>query len=893
MAKEVKNKESNQLLFAKKIYFTISILFVCMLGVMGAMFFGVVSNSDNIATATNNTLDSPSFVVMDFNRVLRWGAVAGADSFTVRLVSNYTDNIHFVMSGDITHFDTLSMNLQDDVFYTPSVIAHSSDSTILCSNPTYASPFRITTLFTPVPSIGRMSATISWPSISGALGYSVWLNFNLLHDRFLDNSINLANYTLQAGINNLQVMALGDNGYFSRNSTNGQLSFEVVELSAPVLTVVEMDETFIWSSVSNAIEYQVEIQFSGGGSETRMVTGHRYITLDSLNLLGGESATITVSAIGRNVLYVGSNPSLPITARKLAAPAIMLNSASTLEVSWQPIPHATSYNVFVNGILHTTTATHFNLASLNLPVGNHTIIVYAVNNADATVLTSNQSNAVTFGIARLGTPNITLDGHVLSWDNITNTDRYIVRLNGQERIITTPPFNATEFALALGINNITVTAVSDSPLFLDSSPATQSIMVMQVAIPNISFVRNTLTLTWGSVANATGFRVFLGDQSFNLNSNELSFVVSNFYLSESANHISVVALGNDILLRDSSPAIYNVQVVRLGAPANFYFDETNDKLTWNAVSNSLRYRVVVSAMGQGLIIRYIENATYLDLLQFDLSFGIHIATIIAIGCGVLYLNSFQRNTNIVIREPVQLASPLNFSFHSGSMMLSWKVVVNAVSYRIVMPGIAGSPFIVTDATTLNLSGVNFSSYGYRALIIAIGDDRWFLDSQEVGINIILRSLQLDTPTNLYFCNETQILSWNGVTNSSGYRVYVGTQVFTATNTTFDLLPHNLSVGTHTIAIRAFCNNDLFEDSFSTQITILILENVYSPTVEPSTPTPTPDMPIIESPTPLPVEPREPFEHWWAIGVGAGGGALVLSIIIVTIIVNEKNKKMSK
>ncbi|MCL2756280.1 MAG: hypothetical protein FWE45_04495 [Firmicutes bacterium] len=203
--------------------------------------------------------------------------------------------------------------------------------------------------------------------------------------------------------------------------------------------------------------------------------------------------------------------------------------------------------------------------------------------------------------------------------------------------------------------------------------------------------------------------------------------------------------------------------------------------------------------------------------------------------------------NPPIAPPVEgmnrLPAPQNVNVNQATGMLSWDMVPGSMGFRVYINGhptifFPNIPFAITE---VNLSLFYFplppteTSFNFHIQVRAIGNNVDYTHSLLSSITVFnvnsgnynpggedLPNVdddediwdepgdwddeqlfsQLDVPTNLVINNN--ILTWTGVANSAGYRIYVD-GVFQTTATggnTFALSTLNLPVGTYSITLRA-------------------------------------------------------------------------------------------
>lgn len=147
-----------------------------------------------------------------------------------------------------------------------------------------------------------------------------------------------------------------------------------------------------------------------------------------------------------------SSPSSTIEATKLAAPVISRND---LIVSWDKVPNAEKYEVYINGELDSTQI--MNKYEIPLTASDIRIVVYAISSNEL-FLKSDASNELAYKApTSLSAPVISMTGNVVSWAEVENAREYSVYING-EYITRTTETSYTINSADLGAYSIYVTA---------------------------------------------------------------------------------------------------------------------------------------------------------------------------------------------------------------------------------------------------------------------------------------------------------------------------------------------------------------------------------------------------------------------------------------------------
>ena len=179
--------------------------------------------------------------------------------------------------------------------------------------------------------------------------------------------------------------------------------------------------------------------------------------------------------MGNGVTTKDSNVSIHSVSFTIEKPlldtqVLTLDNESKL-LSWQAVPNATSYEVYINGVLQAGNTSPFDLSSLTEP-GLYKIKVVA--KAD----THNPSDAsVDYVIAgeapQLSAPtNFALDGFLLTWDEVANAMGYTVTIGNVTKQSMTNSFDLAQFDIGDQTVTVKVVALGNIIDYSDSDEAT-------------------------------------------------------------------------------------------------------------------------------------------------------------------------------------------------------------------------------------------------------------------------------------------------------------------------------------------------------------------------------------------------------------------------------------
>ena len=157
-------------------------------------------------------------------------------------------------------------------------------------------------------------------------------------------------------------------------------------------------------------------------------------------------------------------------------------------------------------------------------------------------------NVIASGEAQqtLAAPTISIDGTVVSWNAVANADGYRVYVGGVAvgEVITATTFNLATLNLGVGTHAIQVRAIGSGD-FTDSELSTSvdfAVAPEELAAPDISI--DGTVVSWDAVANADGYRVYVGGVAVGEVITATTFNLAALNLGVGTHTIQVRAIGS-------------------------------------------------------------------------------------------------------------------------------------------------------------------------------------------------------------------------------------------------------------------------------------------------------------------------------------------------------------
>ncbi len=693
---------------------------------------------------------SAPFVTLDGN-VVKWLAVSNAVSYDVHVgddVVNVTDTSYTVDKTAYGSYDITVVAKGDGDDYLDS--KPSNKVTYVVAKP---EPVKLT-----APTISLTGNVVSWTPVENAVSYDVYVN-----DTKVGNALTTTEYTLAEtaiGSYKIQVVAVGDGELYLNSDKSAHQTYVISAtiLDAPILSV--QDNVVSWSAIENATGYVVIVN---GTPQSEATTQTSY----TVDLTVGLT-TIKVVAVTTDAMFEDSAPSNPVTVAvvQLGAPVISIDSDVINQIVWTAVTNATSYDVYVNDeFVQNISTTYFNLGEK--AVGTYNVKVVAKSQS-VIVLDSEKSNQVTYSVAKLGTPVVTLEGNVVSWTPVANASGYRVTVGD---LVMDDKQLGTSYTLAeglaVGAYDVTIQAVGNGLTFLDgdkSAVATYTVSNLEAPVVTIS----GKVASWTAVQGAVSYDVYVN------NGNAINVTATNYTFDATTvgtQTIQVVAKSDKVWLHDSAKsAVATFVVEQLDAPVISLSDKT---ITWEPVANAQGYKVYMyNPQGSFDVVddllATLDSATCTYTVTSTQE-GVHALSVVALGNNVNYLDSNPASmVTITIQAPAgPLATPV---ISVQGNVVSWDRVDNASSYDVYFDGEkVGSTNSSTRTFTIDTADfTDTTTIQVTVKAIAPQDSTKFLDSamsEATGYTIT----KLATPV---VTIDKNVISWSAIENATGYVVYV-------------------------------------------------------------------------------------------------------------------------
>ena len=330
-----------------------------------AVGHGLTSTASNTTSSIYYALDAPQNVTAsihedDFTILVSWSAVSHAEGYDVYRSGSSSGNFVKVASGITATTWNDVIPLEGNNYYRVYAVGHgltSSASTTVNVNYALEAPQNVKATIKE----DDFTIIVSWDAVSYAESYDVYRSGNISGSFIkVASGITTAfwnDVTPLSGNNYYRVYAVGHGLTSPASNTTPVVNYC---LAAPTnVTASIPEDQFVirvsWNSVQYAEKYDVYRSSNLSGEFDKVAEGITSTTWDDVTPLLGNNYYF-ICAVANNQSSSASDTT-PVVNYELDAPtnitAIYDENTGTITVSWNPVVHAESYDVYRNGTLLT------------------------------------------------------------------------------------------------------------------------------------------------------------------------------------------------------------------------------------------------------------------------------------------------------------------------------------------------------------------------------------------------------------------------------------------------------------------------------------------------------------------------------------------------------------
>lgn len=759
-------------------------------------------------------LDKPINLSYD-SEVFTWEKVNGATAYTIKIGNEET-----VVNANRYEYVAGEGNIVVSV----SAIGNSEQKIY---NSQYCEPKEYTYI-APITDMNVVDGVLKWTASENATRYKIKVNGIVNNELLTANEYSaLSNGTSYR----IQLMPIGKNdSYFSRWSDEMTINI----LRSPSVTYG--DNVIRWNQVTGASGYEVKIKKGDAVVHSTTVGNETFVYNYAFDDAGDYLVYVKATSLNTGGIYE-SKYSNAYSVKRLGTPTNeqVINrplEQNQVSIAFTPVAGAAGYALLADDVEISTiksgSAFSVDLSKLTNKVEESVVNFKIV--ARGSVTTSGAildcKVPLEVNVTKLATPqNITMSGNQISWDSVNHTSKYILTIDGKRTELTTTSFTLTD--LAAGVHSVCVQAMGNGEDVITGG-FSDSISFKKLATPSSLVITNGL-LTWGTVADATAYKVVLGTETYNADTTSFDLLGYMSYISEgTGTQISVYAIGNGTDIVDSDVSATKT-ISRYNRPTNVKVN--GDNLVWNpSAVNSINcnsYKLIISKDGVPAYERVITGSSY-SMSNFEA--GNYSVKVIANGDNNQTIDSPESDEFVFTK--LEAVSEV---IKDGDTY-TWDAVIGATAYEIKLSKDATWTTINTNSYT-----PNFTTEGaFEVSIRAIGNGNDIIDSNVYSftqrVSRFTQPVRQDEMTNF---NAFKIeVNGNTITvtakkqdGATDYRLFVGgidrTNVVSETSTEIVFSYTMTTVGaTYKIQLQVCGNqfatngNYMIDSNKSTEISVI-------------------------------------------------------------------------
>ncbi len=534
----------------------------------------------------------------------------------------------------------------------------------------------------------------------------------------------------------------------------------------------------ITTSTGQPLFDNIQVQSSGSQSQQSTLLAALGASATSYQVTGltpASAASFMLEAYNGSIIADSAIASvtLPLATPQLTASAASLTAAN---LSWGAIPQASGYRVFqVNGqqltLLSTLGSNATSYQATGLTSGS--TASFMVEAFNGSIVADSNVASVTLALA---TPQLTASeasptAANLSWGAIAQASGYrVYQVNGQQNTLLATLDSNTLSYQATGLTPAsTVTFMVEAyngSIVADSATAS---VTLPLATPQLTASPASSTaanLSWGAIAQASGYRVFQVNGQQNtllatLDSNTFSYQASG--LTPASTVTFMVEAYNGSIVADSATASVTLPLATPQLTASAA-SPTAANLSWGAIAQASGYRVYQVNGQQNTLLATLDSNT-LSYQATGLTPASTVTFMVEAYNGSIVADSATASVTLPLATPQLTASAAS----PTAANLSWGAIAQANGYRVYQVNGQQNTLLATlDSNTLSYQATGLTPASTVTFMVEAYNGSIVADSATASVTLPLATPQLTASA----ASPTAAnLSWGAAAQATGYRVY--------------------------------------------------------------------------------------------------------------------------
>lgn len=718
---------------------------------------------------TGTVLTAPENLTYD-SEVFTWEKVTGASSYVIKIGNEEfttTTNKYEYIAG------------KEDFAVSVYAVGKAADK-VYDSQYSEAKQY---TYIAPIEGLNVVDGVLKWTASENAVRYKIKVNGIVNNEELTTNEY----AALSSGSSyRIQILPIGKSDFYFSHWSN---EITVNILRSPVVNY--SDGVIRWNQVTGCAGYELKITKGDTVVHTTAVGEETFVYDYAFEDAGDYLVYVKATALGTGGVYE-SKFSTAYSVKRLATPTNeqVINrplEQNQVSVNFTPSVGASGYALLADGV-EIATITSGSTFSVDLSkmtnktqesVVNFKIVARGSISTAGAILDCKVP--LEFNVTKLATPqNLTINGNQISWDSVNHTSKYVLTIDGKRTEVTTTSFTLTD--LSAGTHSVYVQAMGNGEEVITGG-FSNSLALKKLATPANLVITNGL-LTWGTVADATAYKVVLGTETYNADATSFDLLGYESYISEGkGTQISVYAIGNgnDVINSDVSAT---KTISKYNRPSNVKVN--GDNLVWNPSSvdsiNCNSYKLIISKDGGAESTQQVTGTSY---SMNNFTPGNYVVKVVALGDYVQTVNSPESNAFSFTK-----LAPITEVTKSGNTY-NWASIAGASGYEIKLSKDATWTSVNTNSYT-----PTFNTEGeFEVSIRAVGNGSDIIDSNVYSftqrVSRLTQPVKQDAMTNnnafkVEVSGNTVTVTVKKQDGATGYKLFVGgierNNVISETNT---------------------------------------------------------------------------------------------------------------
>lgn len=690
---------------------------------------------------TGTVLTAPTNLTYD-SEVFTWEKVNGASSYVIKIGNEEfttTTNRYEHIAG------------KEDFAVSVYAVGNTAEK-VYDSQYSEAKEY---TYIAPIEGLNVVDGVLKWTASENAVRYKIKVNGIVNNEELTTNEYS----ALSSGSSyRIQILPIGKSDFYFSHWSN---EITVNILRSPVVSY--SDGVIRWNQVTGCAGYELKITKGDTVVHTTAVGEETFVYDYAFEDAGDYLVYVKATALGTGGIYE-SKYSTAYSVKRLATPTNeqIINrplEQNQVSVTFTPSVGASGYALLADGV-EIATITSGSTFSVDLSkmtnkteesVVNFQIVARGSVTTAGAILDCKVP--LEFNVTKLATPqNLTINGNQISWDSVNHTSKYVLTIDGKRTEVTTTSFTLTD--LSSGTHSVYVQAMGNGEEVITGG-FSNALSLKKLATPANLVITNGL-LTWGTVADATAYKVVLGTETYNADATSFDLLGYESYISEGkGTQISVYAIGNgtDVINSDVSAT---KTISKYNRPSNVKVN--GDNLVWNPSSvdsiNCNSYKLFISKDGGAEYTIQVTGSSY-SMSNFEA--GNYTVKVVALGDYVQTVNSPESNSFAFTK-----LAAISEVTKSGNTY-TWNAIAGASSYEIKLSKDATWTSVNTNSYT-----PTFTTEGeFEVSVRAVGNGADIIDSNVYSFTQRVSRL-------------TQPVEQDAMTNSNAFKVEVSGNTITVT-----------------------------------------------------------------------------------------------------------------